>query len=56
MFNGMKRCVHCERLYYPSRSDQMYCCKGCRLREYRESAKEVRAGLREEKQKYGIKM
>ncbi|WP_187288907.1 hypothetical protein [Clostridium sp. BNL1100] len=41
-------CVKCNQKFRPVRSDQLYCCKGCRLRYYksiRQSiAKDKKAG------------
>lgn len=30
-----KSCFNCGRVFYPSRSNQMYCCKRCRELSYR---------------------
>ena len=48
---NLKICNRCGNKYWPNRSDQMYCSKGCRLREYAETAKVIREDERRLKQK-----
>lgn len=48
---NLKICNRCGNKYWPSRSDQMYCSKGCRLREYSETSKVIREDERRLKQK-----
>lgn len=40
--NRVLTCIRCRNKFYPTRSDQMYCSKNCRLRDYSETAKSVR--------------
>lgn len=48
---NLKICNRCGNKYWPNRSDQMYCSKGCRLREYSETAKVIREDERRLKTK-----
>jgi len=33
------KCLQCGMKFYPSRSDQLFCCKKCRLKYYSENRK-----------------
>lgn len=35
MIGNYNICFHCGQKFIPNRSDQMYCCKRCRLLEYK---------------------
>ncbi len=35
MIGNYNICFHCGEKFIPIRSDQMYCCKRCRLQQYK---------------------
>lgn len=44
MFEDYNICFRCGQKFIPSRSDQMYCCKRCRLLEYKSRRKIYKKG------------